>query len=200
MPRVPEPWERAMMREYDIEDVAELRKVLTQPPSAKSGRSDEIRASQLEFERYAENYAREHKLDFLWRVPIAGKLALFFLLLSALALIFIVGATLFVAGVIRADWKGIIIGLAVTGLFGCFCKAWWRGCTGFWKLSTKRGSAPSTCSFRFSVFPTTWGIFFSLKANPNYFKAMDSGTVLAQRTRVLLWRKCPTTLRKIKSS
>jgi hypothetical protein len=40
--------------------------------------------------------------------------------------------------------------------------------------------------FGFSVFSVIWGICFSLKANPNGMKTSDSGTVLAQGTRLLL--------------
>jgi len=36
------------------------------------------------------------------------------------------------------------------------------------------------------VFSVIWGICFSLKANPNGMKTSDSGTVLAQGTRLLL--------------
>jgi hypothetical protein len=35
------------------------------------------------------------------------------------------------------------------------------------------------------VFSIIWGICFSLKANPNGMKTSDSGTVLAQGTRLL---------------
>jgi hypothetical protein len=41
-------------------------------------------------------------------------------------------------------------------------------------------SKPSICSFGFSMFPTTWGICFSLKAYPNRAKALGSSPVLAQ--------------------
>jgi hypothetical protein len=40
--------------------------------------------------------------------------------------------------------------------------------------------------FDFSVFSVIWGICFSLNANPNGMKTSDSGTPLAQGTRLLL--------------
>jgi hypothetical protein len=46
-----------------------------------------------------------------------------------------------------------------------------------------RGPTDSNSSilyFGFSVFSVIWGIYFSLKANPNSMKTSDSGTVLAQ--------------------
>jgi hypothetical protein len=52
-----------------------------------------------------------------------------------------------------------------------------------------RGPTDSNSSiiyFDFSVFSVIWGICFSLKANPNGMKTSDSGTVLAQGTRLLL--------------
>jgi hypothetical protein len=78
MPRPSDPWERAMMREYKIEDVAELRKILAQPPSPKYNRSDEIQAGQLEFERFAKNYERKRNMDFIRRAPIVAKFTLYF--------------------------------------------------------------------------------------------------------------------------
>jgi hypothetical protein len=39
--------------------------------------------------------------------------------------------------------------------------------------------------FDFSVFSVIWGICFSLKANPNGMKRSDTGTLLAQGTRLL---------------
>ena len=51
-----------------------------------------------------------------------------------------------------------------------------------------RGPTDSNSSipyFDFSVFSVSWGICFSLKANPNDMKRSDSGTVLAQGTRLL---------------
>ena len=47
-------------------------------------------------------------------------------------------------------------------------------------------SNSSITYFDFSVFSAIWGICFSLKANPNAMKTSDSGTLLAQRTRLLL--------------
>jgi hypothetical protein len=40
--------------------------------------------------------------------------------------------------------------------------------------------------FGFSVFSIIWEICFSLKANPNGTKRLDSGTVLAQGALLLL--------------
>jgi hypothetical protein len=34
-------------------------------------------------------------------------------------------------------------------------------------LSTMLDSTPSICSFGFSIFSTTWGVCFSVKASPN---------------------------------
>jgi hypothetical protein len=51
-----------------------------------------------------------------------------------------------------------------------------------------RGPTDSNSSipyFGFSVFSVIWGICFSLKANPNGMETSDSGTVLAQGTRLL---------------
>jgi hypothetical protein len=45
--------------------------------------------------------------------------------------------------------------------------------------------------FGFSVFSVIWGICFSLKANPNGMKTSDSGTLLAQGTRLLLQQRRP---------
>jgi len=61
-------------------------------------------------------------------------------------------------------------------------KRGFRACLG-------RGPTDSNSSilyFDFSVFSVIWGICFSLKANPNGMKTSDSGTVLAQGTRLLL--------------
>ena len=57
-----------------------------------------------------------------------------------------------------------------------------------------RGPTDSNSSipyFDFSVFSVIWGICFSLKANPNGMKTSDSGTVLAQGTRLLLQQRRP---------
>jgi hypothetical protein len=43
------------------------------------------------------------------------------------------------------------------------------------------------------VFSVIWGICFSLKANPNGMKTSDSGTVLAQGTRLLRADACKAT-------
>jgi hypothetical protein len=52
----------------------------------------------------------------------------------------------------------------------------WRACLGR-RLSDSNNSIPY---FGFSVSSVIWGVCFSLKANPNHRKRMDSGTVLAQ--------------------
>ena len=57
-----------------------------------------------------------------------------------------------------------------------------------------RGPTDSNSSilyFDFSVFSVIWGICFSLKANPNGMKTSDSGTLLAQGTRLLLQQRRP---------
>jgi hypothetical protein len=46
-------------------------------------------------------------------------------------------------------------------------------------------SNSSISDFHFSVFSVIWGISFSLKANPNGMKRSDTGTLLAQGTRLL---------------
>jgi hypothetical protein len=78
MPRPSDPWEQAMMGEYKIDDVTQLRKVLAQPPSPKYSRADEIQAGQLEFERCVENYARQRDIDFIRRAPVVAKFTLYF--------------------------------------------------------------------------------------------------------------------------
>jgi hypothetical protein len=45
-------------------------------------------------------------------------------------------------------------------------------------------SNSSISYFDFPVFSVIWGICFSLKANPNGMKRSDSGTLLAQGTRL----------------
>ncbi len=56
-------------------------------------------------------------------------------------------------------------------------------------LSADPGSKGSIRYFRFSMFSIIWGICFSLKANLNALKTSDSGTVMAQRERLLLGLK-----------
>jgi hypothetical protein len=53
-------------------------------------------------------------------------------------------------------------------------------------LSAASGSNGPICYFRFSMLSTNWGICFSLKDNPNALKTLNSGTVVAQRERLLL--------------
>jgi hypothetical protein len=78
MLRPADPWEQRMMREYKIEGVAQLRKILAQPPSPKYSRTNQILAGQLEFERYAENHARQRNMDFVRCAPIVEKFTLYF--------------------------------------------------------------------------------------------------------------------------
>jgi hypothetical protein len=65
-----------------------------------------------------------------------------------------------------------------------------------------RGPTDSNSSipyFGFSVFSVIWEICFSIKANPNGMKTSDSGTVLAQGTRLLLLQRAPTPLQSFVS-
>jgi hypothetical protein len=78
MPRPPDPWEKEMMRDYQIDDVAQLRRIVAQPPHPKYRRSDEIRACQLEFEQCVEDYRHERDVDFFRCAPIVAKLTLYF--------------------------------------------------------------------------------------------------------------------------
>jgi len=151
MPTPPDPWELEMMRQYKIEDVAELRKLLAQPPSPKYARSDELEANQLELERCLENYELEHRMDFLWRVPIAVMLIAYFLFLGAVPLMSLVGMILSIAGIIHEDGGAILGGLAMLAMPICFCKAWWQGCNGFWKMSRSPDTWRITRSYKLYV-------------------------------------------------
>jgi hypothetical protein len=56
MPTPPDPWELRAMKEYGIEDIKEYRRLVSQPPSPKYLRRDELQSHDLKSENSSDNF------------------------------------------------------------------------------------------------------------------------------------------------
>jgi len=133
----PDPWELRMMEEYKIENVAELRKLLSQPPHPKYLRRDEINANEHELERYLYNYRqRKRRLNLLWRVPTGAAMLIFiwgFLINIPMAIL--AGSSFLIDGIIHKNWRSFLVGTFCGGLCVALYKDWREACRWAWKIT-----------------------------------------------------------------
>ncbi len=123
-----------MMREYKIENVAELRKLLTKPPHPKYLRRDEINANQLEFEKYISSRRRGLIMKLLRYFSAIVMLVFTFGIISMFPFMFLIGAVFLAAGLIDLDWHQVLIGVFLVAVFGAAYKEWRGGYKEAWRL------------------------------------------------------------------